>query len=85
MRGVKDIQQAVPTGRPEGVNVSYQAETPFDNIEGSHEYVRLLAESLDEARRDVFEWIEIIYNRQRRHSTLGYRSPAQFEAMHKVA
>jgi hypothetical protein len=35
------------------VTVSYQAETPFDNIEGSHEYVSLLAESLDEARRDV--------------------------------
>ena len=33
--------------------VSYQAETPFDNIEGSHEYVALLAEALDEARRDV--------------------------------
>jgi hypothetical protein len=33
--------------------VSYRAETPFDNIEGSHEYVALLAESLDEARRDV--------------------------------
>ena len=33
--------------------MSYQAETPFDNIEGSHEYVALLAESLDEARRDV--------------------------------
>src|ERR1035438_9408330 len=30
-----------------------QSETPFDNIEGSHEYVALLAESLDEARRDV--------------------------------
>lgn len=27
----------------------------------------------------VFEWIEVFYNRQRRHSTLGYRSPAQFE------
>jgi len=27
----------------------------------------------------VFEWIEAFYNRQRRHSTLGYRSPAQFE------
>jgi hypothetical protein len=35
------------------VVVSYEAETPFDNIEGSHEYVALLAESLDEARRDV--------------------------------
>jgi hypothetical protein len=33
--------------------VSYKVETPFDNIEGSHEYVALLAESLDEARRDV--------------------------------
>jgi hypothetical protein len=33
--------------------VSYEAETPFDNIEGSHEYVALLAEALDEARRDV--------------------------------
>jgi hypothetical protein len=33
--------------------VSYQAETPFDSIEGSHEYVVLLAEALDEARRDV--------------------------------
>lgn len=35
----------------------------------------------DDARRDIFEWIEVVYNRQRRHSTLGYRSPAQFEAM----
>jgi hypothetical protein len=33
--------------------VNYEAETPFDSIEGSHEYVALLAESLDEARRDV--------------------------------
>jgi len=28
-------------------------ETPFDNIESSHEYVALLAEALDEARSDV--------------------------------
>ena len=33
--------------------VNYEAETPFDSIEGSHEYVAMLAESLDEARRDV--------------------------------
>jgi hypothetical protein len=35
------------------VSVSYEAETPFDNIEGSHEYVALLAEAVEEARRDV--------------------------------
>ena len=34
----------------------------------------------EEARQDIFEWIEVFYNRVRRHSTLGYRSPAEFEA-----
>jgi putative transposase len=33
----------------------------------------------DEARRSLFEYIEIFYNRVRRHSALGYLSPAQFE------
>lgn len=39
----------------------------------------------DEAKRDVIEWIEIVYNRQRRHSKLGYRSPAQFEQLANAA
>jgi transposase InsO family protein len=33
----------------------------------------------DEARRAVCEYIEMFYNRIRRHSTLGYLSPAEFE------
>ena len=33
----------------------------------------------DEARKAVFEYIEMFYNRIRRHSTLGYLSPADFE------
>jgi len=33
-----------------------------------------------EARAEIFEYIEVFYNRQRRHSSLGYVSPAQFEA-----
>jgi len=32
-----------------------------------------------EASRAIFEFIEIWYNQQRRHSTLGYRTPAEFE------
>jgi transposase InsO family protein len=31
------------------------------------------------ARREVFEYIETFYNRTRRHSSLGYVSPAEFE------
>ena len=32
------------------------------------------------ARQAIFEWLEVFYNRQRRHSALGYRSPVAFEA-----
>ena len=32
-----------------------------------------------EARRAVRQFIEIWYNRQRRHQTLGYRTPVQYE------
>jgi len=33
-----------------------------------------------EARRDIFGYIEVFYNRVRLHSTLGYLSSAQFES-----
>jgi putative transposase len=32
-----------------------------------------------EASREIFEFIEVWYNRKRRHSTLGYRSPVEYE------
>ena len=37
------------------------------------------------ATQDIFEYIEVFYNRRRRHSTLGYDSPAEFEARTAVA
>jgi hypothetical protein len=33
--------------------VSYDPETPFDSIESSQEYVALLAEAIEEARKEV--------------------------------
>jgi transposase InsO family protein len=33
-----------------------------------------------EARRSVFEYVEVFYNRRRLHSSLGYQSPEQYEA-----
>lgn len=33
----------------------------------------------DQARADVFDYIEVFYNRQRRHGYLGNISPADFE------
>ena len=34
-----------------------------------------------EARLSIFEYVEMLYNRQRRHSALGYRSPEQYERL----
>jgi transposase InsO family protein len=33
-----------------------------------------------QARASLFEYIEVFYNRERRHSTLGYQTPADYEA-----
>ena len=35
--------------------------------------------SQDQAQRQLFDFIEVFYNQQRSHSTLGYVSPAEFE------
>lgn len=34
----------------------------------------------EHARREIFEYIEVFYNRQRLHSSLDYHSPVDFEA-----
>ena len=35
--------------------------------------------SRDEAKADVFDYIERFYNPKRRHSTMGYMSPVELE------
>ncbi len=40
---------------------------------------RKIYRSREQARSDVFDYIERFYNPTRRHSTLGYVSPIQFE------
>jgi len=48
-------------------------------IHDRHYYTR------QEARAEMFEYIEVFYNRQRRHSSLGYLTPAEFEKMANAA
>jgi transposase InsO family protein len=40
-----------------------------------HEY-----RTREQAKRSVFEYVEVFYNRKRRHSSLGYVSPCEYEA-----
>jgi transposase InsO family protein len=41
---------------------------------------RTVFESREQAEHELFEYIEAYYNRRRLHSSLGYLSPAEFEA-----
>jgi transposase InsO family protein len=39
----------------------------------------------DQARASLFDYMEVFYNRQRRHSTINYEAPLVFEAAHAVS
>lgn len=53
-------------------------ESFFSTLKTELIYRRSFA-NRDEAKRAVFRYIEGFYNRRRRHSTIGYLSPVQFE------
>jgi transposase InsO family protein len=42
-------------------------------------------EDMSQARSETFSYIEGYYNRVRRHSALGYKSPAEYEVRHAAA
>lgn len=61
--------------------------TPLDNAV-AESFLKTLKRELvkersygtrDEAKQDIFKYIELYYNRVRMHSTLGYMSPVEYE------
>jgi len=40
-------------------------------------------ESLEAGKKDVFKYIEVFYNRKRRHASLGYVSPVEYEEINE--
>jgi putative transposase len=57
------------------------AESTFGRIKVELVH-RLRYATAEEAKASLFEYVEVFWNRERRHSTLGYVSPAEFERSH---
>ena len=54
------------------------AESFFHTLKTEHVYQNKF-NTREEAKRSLFEYIEVFYNRKRAHSFLGYLSPEEFE------
>jgi putative transposase len=54
-------------------------ESFFASLKKEHIYPKPRYRTRDEARADIFNYIERFYNPRRRHSTLGQVSPVEFE------
>jgi putative transposase len=54
------------------------AETLFGTIKTELIYLNRY-ETRGEARQAIFEYVEVFYNRLRRHANLGYLTPKEFK------
>jgi len=69
-----------------------RADNPYDNAFTESYFSRFKAEMLEggafqcieDARTEIFDYIEMYYNPKRRHSAIGYRSPVDFEKANKL-
>jgi putative transposase len=52
---------------------SFFASLEWELIQDSDWHTR------EEGKRGLFEYLEVWYNRTRRHSALGYQTPAEYE------
>lgn len=59
------------------------AESFFATLKKGHLFSKRF-QTKEEARRKLFEYLEVFYNRVRRHSSLGYKSPVAFEHQHMI-
>lgn len=66
-----------PTGDPWS---NAPAESFFASLK-TEEVYRTTYATRDVARQATFEYIELFYNRRRRHAALGYKSPVAYEEM----
>jgi putative transposase len=84
VRGILSRHSMIPSMSSTGnCYDNAMAESFFATLKKGHVFWQRF-QTKEEARRIIFEYLEVFYNRVRRHSSLGYKSPVAFEQQHKV-
>ena len=60
------------------------AESFFSNLKSELVH-HVVFDDREQARAAIFDYMEMFYNRNRLHQSLGYRSPVDYEALAGVA
>jgi hypothetical protein len=72
------IAKTVPSDESGNVWDNAAMESFFSSLK-TERTARRMYRTRDDAKADVFDYIERFYNPKRRHSTIGYLSPMEFE------
>ena len=78
VKKIHDGQSVASGARELGVAESFFSRYKAELLEGG------AFENVSQARSETFSYIEGYYNRMRRHSALGYRTPDGFEREWKI-
>ena len=81
---LEQIGAAISMSRKGNCYDNAVVESFFGNLKNELVHHRRFA-SREEARTEIFDYIEVFYNRQRAHATLRYLSPVEFENLRRVA
>jgi hypothetical protein len=73
-----NLRESSSSSRSGNVWDNAAMESFFSSLK-TERIARRIYRTRDEARADVFDYIERFYNTKRRHSTIGYLSPMEFE------
>jgi len=82
-RRMREVGIAASMGAPGTAYDNAMAESFFASLE-TELIDRTVWRDHHQARVDVFDWLEVFYDRVRRHSALGYLAPAEYEDRYRV-
>jgi len=71
------MRQALADRRP-NVGLIHHSDRHLFSTSGK------IYKTFDDAKKDIFNYVEMFYNRKRRHASLGYISPVVYEEMHEM-